>query len=170
MTEIRLLTPADAEALWHFRLHALETEPRAFAESADDHRRKPISDFAARLGPEAGHSFVLGAFDRDTLIGMAGFYRNERPKLRHKGLLWGVFVTPGYQSRGVGRGLVVKLLETAAALPDLRQIQLSVGATQPAARRLYFSLGFRTFGIEPAGLCVDGEYIDEEHMLWTRPL
>jgi ribosomal protein S18 acetylase RimI-like enzyme len=170
MSTIRRLTAADAQAVWHFRLHALETEPRAFAESVDDHRRKPVSDFAGRLGPEAGDSFVLGAFQGDSLIGMVGFYRNERPKLRHKGLLWGMFVTPEHQGQGIGRALVSKLLETASGLPGLRQVQLSVGATQPAARRLYLSLGFRAYGNEPAGLCVDGEYIDEEHMLWTCPL
>jgi len=33
------------------------------------------------------------------------------------------------------------------------------------ARSLYRSLGFRSFGIEPRALKVDGSYVDQEHMV-----
>jgi RimJ/RimL family protein N-acetyltransferase len=55
------------------------------------------------------------------------------------------------------------ILECAREMTGLRQIQLSVAATQESARHLYVELGFRSFGVEPQALQVDGEFIDEEH-------
>ena len=49
-------------------------------------------------------------------------------------------------------------------MQGVRKVQLSVITSQPAARRLYASLGFRSFGIEPRALHVDGRYLDEEYM------
>jgi hypothetical protein len=40
-----------------------------------------------------------------------------------------------------------------------------VSITQDAARQLYRTLGFRVFGVEPRGLGIGGEFVDEEHMI-----
>ena len=53
----------------------------------------------------------------------------------------------------------------AARQAGLRLVWLGVAIGNDGARRIYDRLGFRTFGIEPRGLLVDGDFVDEELML-----
>jgi ribosomal protein S18 acetylase RimI-like enzyme len=167
--EIRRLTRADLDATRRVRLEALEQEPASFGESVDEFARLSLEALAHRLGEdgaprETDDNFIYAAFDGSALIAMAGFFRESRVKRRHKGTVWGVYVAPAYRGRGVGRAVMTALLDHARTLPGLRYVYLSVGADSPA-RRLYLSVGFQPFGIEPEALGVNGRYFDEEHML-----
>jgi ribosomal protein S18 acetylase RimI-like enzyme len=50
------------------------------------------------------------------------------------------------------------------AQPELEQITLAVVTTNEAARSLYRSLGFATYGVEPRALKVGERYLDEDLM------
>jgi RimJ/RimL family protein N-acetyltransferase len=165
--EARRLGEAEVEALWKLRLHALETQPEAFGESAEEHRQTSIESYASRLRSGGDENFVIGAFVDSELVGMVGFYRELRLKRRHRGGIWGMFVAPSNRSRGIGRALLDEALRRAATIPGLRCVHLSVAATQASARRLYSNAGFRSYGIEPEALMVGDRYIDEEHMILT---
>ena len=56
-------------------------------------------------------------------------------------------------------------IAAARATPGLDQIFLTVSITQQAARALYTSLGFCSFGMEPSGIRIGAMSVDEEHML-----
>jgi RimJ/RimL family protein N-acetyltransferase len=168
--EIRRLTEHDAEALWHFRLHALESEPSAFGEAPEEHRQSSVEQTAHRLRTGGDRNLVFGAFDEPALgspalIGMIGLYRVDRIKRNHKAGIWGMFVSEGHRGTGAGRLLLEEAIRAAKAMPGVRSISLSVITGNEAARRLYLSAGFRPYGLEPHSLKVGDQYFDEEFML-----
>jgi len=58
-------------------------------------------------------------------------------------------------------------LEFAASIPGVRHVTLGVNAANVAAKKLYESAGFESYGIEPAAMLVDGELHDEMWMIRT---
>ena len=92
-----------------------------------------------------------------------GFIAQQELKSRHKGRVWGVYVTEAARGCGIGRELMRALIEQAKGEPGLVQVMLTVTTEQVAARRLYESLGFVAFGREPRALLIDSRYVDEDY-------
>ena len=118
-----------------------------------------------RLREMAEQDFYLGAFENASLVGIASFVREIGLKEKHKGHIYGFYVTAGYRGKGVGRALLAGIIERAPQDDSLEQILLSVGARQHAATRLYREFGFEVYGTEPRALKIGSEYIDEQEMV-----
>lgn len=164
--EIRFLNPQDVVAYRDLRLQALRESPTAFASSYEQEAHFSMGDFAARLRPNHDSaSGIFGAFgDRNHLIGMLGFSRENRLKRAHVGTLWSMYVLSEFRGQGVGARLLDGAIAHARQLSGLRQLTLSVTAGNVAAAALYRSRGFEPFGLARDASCIDGNYFDEEYL------
>jgi ribosomal protein S18 acetylase RimI-like enzyme len=167
MTTIRALGAADADRFKALRLLAIETSPTAIWPTHEEEASRPIDEIAARIRTTR-HQAVFGAFAGDALVGIAGVRREPLAQVRHKAMIWGVFVDPAHRRQGIAQKLLAAATGHAGEQWDCAQLMLCVNAENAAAKGLYASLGFRTFGVEPRALCVDGRFYDEEHM--CKPL
>jgi ribosomal protein S18 acetylase RimI-like enzyme len=158
---IRRLAPADAPAYRALRLRGLAEHPDAFTSSAEDEAKKPLAAMEARIAADV----VLGAFVETELTGVVGMAREPRAKNHHKATVFGMYVAPEFGGHGVGRALMRHLIALARLEPGLEQLELTVTQTNDAARLLYESEGFRSFGIEPRAIRVGDRYFDKNHML-----
>lgn len=155
---VRRLTEEDATSFRALRLHALATEPAAFAADHEEESLLPPARFAERLR----NNVVFAAEDAGGLLGAVAWYAEASPKRRHLGHLWGMYLRPEGRGMGLGRRLL------AAAVDDARgrveRLSLGVAIGNEAALRLYRAAGFVVFGTEPAALRVDGMDLDEHLM------
>jgi len=162
--ELRRLTREDAEAFRQVRLHGLKEAPQAFSADYEASVALTAEYFATWLKNEVDN-FVIGAFVAGQLVGIGGFRVEPGPKLRHKGMIWGVYVLPEHRSGGMGRKVIEEIVAQAAKVPDLRQINITVTAANERAKQLYVSMGFEPWGLERSALWIDGEFYDDVHMV-----
>ena len=120
---------------------------------------------AAGLGEVAGERVTLGALLEGELVGAVTLARNPALKQRHKASIYAVYVAPAARGQQVGERLLAALMSWARAVPGLLQVHLGVSVTQTAARRLYAAQGFTVYGLERRALRVNGQDVDEEHMV-----
>ena len=164
LTITRLSLP-HAAAYRELMLQAYARHPDAFTASVEERAGLPLSWWEARLAPGAAvDEMVLGALDGEQLAGVAGLSFETRPKLRHKALLFGMYVAPPWRGRGLGLRLVQAVLAQARARPGVIQVQLTVSGGNAAAEALYARCGFVRFGVEPRAMALGDGFVAKVHM------
>ncbi|WP_424361481.1 N-acetyltransferase family protein [Methylocystis parvus] len=160
---LRRLGPSDAEALQRLRIEAFRLEPHAFRYAPEDEAAIRPAEWAARLERDV----VLGVFIGQELAGAAGLTVFEGAKVRHKALLWGMYLRAAHRSSGVADELMAALLAQAREKAEI--VTLTVIDQNARAKRFYQRWGFETYGVERRAVKLeDGAYLDEA--LMARPL
>ena len=160
---IRPVTAADLDAYVRLRRESLLDAPLALSASPED-------DFAATadaLIPQIARSpdwVIFGAFENGALVGAVGAMRDRHLKAAHKLHVWGMYVTPAFRGRGIARALLEAAIAHARTLPGVARVRLAVSSAAPGARRLYESVGFRVWGVEPDAVRHDGRVAEETYM------
>ena len=159
--DIRRLGPDDAPAYRALRIRALWEFPEAFTSSYQEDEQQPMQTWEVRL---AGENIMFwGAFEGDALCGMVGLERETRAKNRHKGHVIGMYVSQEYFGTGMGRALIDALLDHAREA-GLELLVLTVTEGNSVATNFYEAAGFRSFGIEPRAVKIDGRAYAKNHM------
>lgn len=106
---------------------------------------------------------IFAAFDGNEAIAMTGFFVHKGEDLKHKAMIWGVYVKPAFR----GRGISYDLLEMALSnLPkSVSVVQLCVVEGNEAAEATYEKAGFKQWGLEERAIYIDGRYYNEKHMV-----
>jgi putative acetyltransferase len=123
-------------------------------------------EFLQRMDPQGCR---LLAFAGKELVAMANLHI-QQPSLRRshvRGL--GIAVAPEWQGRGVGRKLMVRLLDWADNWGAVLRVELWVHVDNEPAIALYRSLGFVEEGRHKAYALKDGRYIDSISMARLHP-
>ncbi|HTL07855.1 MAG TPA: GNAT family N-acetyltransferase [Chitinophagaceae bacterium] len=158
---IKEITSDSNEKYRAFFTEGLINDETSFRISPADERN---ASFPTADRPD---NFTLGAYAKNNLAGVVSFMREgaNREKLRHKGLLFRMYVSPAYRRLHIGRHLVSEVIQRAKVLSGMEQINLTVIAANEPAKNLYTQIGFTVFSVEKNAIKYKGQYFDEEQMV-----
>jgi cyclohexyl-isocyanide hydratase len=144
----------------NFFTYGLINDEENFRITTDDDRNAP---FPTR---DKADSFTLGAYTGSVLTGIVSFARDgaDREKLRHKGILFRMYVSGDFRGQGIAKQLIEVLVNRVKTIPDIEQINLTVISNNASAKRLYEKFGFVTFGTEKNAIKWKNKYFDEDQM------
>ena len=161
--EVRILNAEDATAYQVVRLQSLQDHPEAFASSFEEEAQRTMEQVSQLLSSPS--VTVFGAFEHGRLIGIVALIRNTRPKMQHRAAIGGMYVKSAARGRGAGKALLDAAIGLAVASPEIEDLALEVTCGNESARALYSSAGFRSYGVNPRLLKINGQYFDIESMI-----
>jgi ribosomal protein S18 acetylase RimI-like enzyme len=153
------LGPRDWRDLRVIRLEALLSEPAAYSSTYEETLAWPDEEWRRRLAND--HSVLLLARAQSRPIGMVGGYLGSDEGDDSVAQVFGMYVTGAHRGKGIGRLLLMTLIDRLSTYPQVATIRLGVTETQEPARRLYESAGFQVVGKTEEGIVVNDRRYDE---------
>ena len=167
---IRQAVPDDSARLRELRIEALSDSPVAFSADLEAARVEAAGNWSERLRAYEAENqgLICVAEVQDRLVGMCGLYCGDRPKTRHSGMIWGVFVSPSWRGLRIADILIEECLAWGQD-HGVVVAKLGVNTGNIPAIRCYTRCGFSVFGIEPKAIYYEGVYYDELLMAVILP-
>lgn len=156
--EIRHLQEQDWELWKGIRLEALQSDPAAFGSSYEEESLWTDESFKEQIVKRD----IFGVFLEDKLIGVAGFFIYDPQKLRHRGMLFTIYVKAEHRNQGIAGQLLATVIHHARS--RVLQLLCSVNTGNEKAIKLYKIHGFQIFGTEPRALKI-GETFHDLHLM-----
>ncbi|HWF00952.1 MAG TPA: GNAT family N-acetyltransferase [Caulobacteraceae bacterium] len=153
------LTGKDVERFLALRHRGLVEDHTAFRSAVADDIAQGVDAWRQRLDRD----FVVAIEAEGKLVGIGGFARLAGVKLKHKGLVWGMYVAPRARGSGAADQIMTALIDHARTC--VVQLQLSLFAGNDRARAFYVRHGFAVYGVEPKAVLDDGVLLDEA-LMW----
>lgn len=161
--DIVRLGPDDTTRFLALRQVMFEAEAINFRGAGVDDDAIGLTAWRERLARDHVYAVVEGG----EWIAIGALTRLSGIKLDHKGLVWSMYVLPAARGTGAASRLL-NALEDAARAMGLRQLQLTLMADNPRARRVYERHGYELYAIEPDSVRRgNGSYVGEA-LMWKR--
>lgn len=161
--QLRKLVTSDYESFLAMRLKMLESSSENYSAGLSDWQNASQEQIMAFLkeGEDASDNFVLGAFSQENLNGMAGFRRETRASLRHKGNTWGLYQISGSDAEEL---LLREIIRIVSAYPEFKYIRSVQNASNAEKLELFHRVGFRQYGLEEKSLKIGERFFDHVYL------
>jgi GNAT superfamily N-acetyltransferase len=166
---VSTLTAIEVCAYRELMLEAYEQAPDAFTTTAAERRAEPESWWVKRIGSHDGLTTAFGAWQEGRLVGTVALEYSAKPKTRHSALLLGMYVQPAQRGQGIGRALMKAALAAAAARSEVIVVTLTLTEGNNNALRLYTSVGFSVWGVQPHAIRTESGLKGKVHMSQALP-
>jgi RimJ/RimL family protein N-acetyltransferase len=163
--EIRKILPNEFNSYREIRLQCLKKFPIYFTSNYQDEKTKEKLFFQSYIENSDANNFVVGAFHKNSLVGISGFKRYARKKIDHRGIIIQVYVNPEYQGKKIGQKIIKSTLDEAFKLNGIEQVEIDVITSNENAEKIYTKIGFEEYGIQKNFLKIDDTYYDHKMMM-----
>ncbi len=150
---------SDAQAYRELRLEALRNHPEAFSSDFAENEKRPMSSWVERLRSLGKETMIFFAVHENELVGTCGIYREESPKTKHSGTIFGAYVRPAWHGAGIADEMIAACIKWARQ-HEMKIVKLGVVTTNTAAIRCYERCGFSSFGTEPQAIYANDRMYD----------
>lgn len=164
----RLLNKLDKNLYRKIRLDCLENFPENFGTTYKEELNKKSLKFDEALDQVDPPNFIFGAFHDSNLIGICGFFQQQRLKTKHQGDISQMYIDPHFSRQGIGTKLLKLTVNKEFEIKTIDQILLGVMNNNDRAISAYKKIGFTQCGLIENYFKKDGKCWSQLFMILTK--